>query len=628
MSSVTEKLMGLGGLELRLQRDSPMRMRQRMRKGGLIVITPTHPGPGAAQKASDIVPSALYTGVIRGMSEDRTLITGCSPLVLLGDEDGKGADLYEEDVTTADADFETLLTTRAFNVGRLNGLTEGTITAGGTTKTTEIAQGDCARTVMTQLCRLFSKEFRVNANLSVDAGTPSSMFRATPRLLLREGGGGMVNANLLGVNADIKVLSDIEDRNTYTQLAAVGYLVGKATIDYQALKCVAGAGNNASGMPLATVTNLLDLRLLVEMDNWTPGSDCMMAGKWDSGNNRRSYGLGITAGGAMSFWYSTNGSTTLQKTSGLLMSDSVIDGNSTWIRVTVNQSGSDLKVKFWYSNTGTNWSQLGPTETITGTPTLYHHASTPLTFGGGTSTSTITNGFAGKIFAGWLGVHASTVSDGWVDEAGVLQVLAYPRFHDDEQFDPSFLTGQDWLGITWTVNQSGGTPSKIQEGNPYIDNYAGGTWIAERWIDAARHVSAAQKTVVARRQLQRFDQERLEIEIEFDHYDPRFWVQPGDNVYVLKPLEGLFNLARSVVHHGQEVHPIVRRCVGMTWPIITGYGVYYVHPDGRNSVWDLTPHTVFERRNHVTTMEIGQVKRNLRPPKPTIETLAVEALEA
>lgn len=626
MSNVVEKLMGLGSFQVDLQKEAPMRMRQRMRKGGLIVITPTYPGAGAIQRASDVVPSALYTGVIRGMSENRTVITGCSPLVLLGDEDGKGADLYEDDVTTADATYETLLRTRAFNLGRLNGLSIGTITAGGTTKTMEIAQGDCARTVMVQLGRLFSKEFKVNANMTVDAGTPNSLFRATPRVLLREGGGGMVNANLVGANSKIRVTSDIEDRNTYTQLAAVGYLVGKATIDYQALKCVTASGNKCSGTPLANITNLMDFRLLLEMDDWSPGSDTMLAGRWDGTGNHKCWGLGVTAGGALSFWYSTDGTTTSQKTSSLLLSDSIVDGNSTWIRVTVNQQGSDLKVKFWFSNTGTTWTQLGVTETITGTPSFHSNTGTPLVLNGGTSTGAITNGFVGKIFAAWLGKHTSTISDGWVDETGVLQVLAYPRFHDDEQFDPAFLTGDDWLGITWTVTQSGGDPAKIQEGNPYIDNYQGGTWIAERWIDASKHVSFAHKTTVARRQLQRFDQDRLEIEVEMDLYDPRFWVQPGDNVYISKPSEGLFNLSRTVTFHGQQINPIVRRCVSIDWPLVTGYGVYYIHPDGRNSVWDLTPFVHFERRNHAATLEVGQVKRNLRPPKPTVETLAVEEL--
>jgi hypothetical protein len=111
----------------------------------------------------------------------------------------------------------------------------------------------------------------------------------------------------------------------------------------------------------------------------------------------------------------------------------------------------------------------------------------------------------------------------------------------------------------------------------------------------------------------RFNTARRQITLGSLEYDIGRDVNVGDNVYVYDPLRGITDMNNPVPYRGTTIYPEVIRCVGMTYPIREGMGVYlrrYV--DNNTETWpvtyvDLTPYVEWENRE--TTVEIGAKPR-------------------
>ena len=105
---------------------------------------------------------------------------------------------------------------------------------------------------------------------------------------------------------------------------------------------------------------------------------------------------------------------------------------------------------------------------------------------------------------------------------------------------------------------------------------------------------------------------RQELTLSSVEYDIGKDVAVGDNLYVYDPDRGIYDLTRELAYRGQRIHPAVIRCVGYTWPVREGMGVWFRRYRKVDSSWvvewiDLTPYVLWESGD--TTVEVGAKPR-------------------
>ena len=137
------------------------------------------------------------------------------------------------------------------------------------------------------------------------------------------------------------------------------------------------------------ITGDLDVRVKVALDDWTPGSANLLLAKW-SGSGNYSYYLYINSGGAPSIQWSPNGTDTSKSATGATLN--LKDGSIKWVRwvLDVDNGAGGNDNKFYTSDDGINWTQLGSTITQSGTTSIYA-GTAPLELGsynGGSTTMT------------------------------------------------------------------------------------------------------------------------------------------------------------------------------------------------------------------------------------------------
>lgn len=156
------------------------------------------------------------------------------------------------------------------------------------------------------------------------------------------------------------------------------------------------------------ITGDIDIRVKVAMDDYTPASQRVMIAKAASGNI--SYGLAINATGSLLFFYTTNGSATTGSTSTVV--SGLTDGSIKWIRATF--AAGTRETKYFLSDDGLNWTQLGATITVGGSVSIFSGTGT-LQLGGYT---TGTTGMGGKFYAAEIrnGINGNVVF--YTDVAG------------------------------------------------------------------------------------------------------------------------------------------------------------------------------------------------------------------
>ena len=178
-------------------------------------------------------------------------------------------------------------------------------------------------------------------------------------------------------------LCTINGQNTLTNGGSAGSLlpvtVGSSlAADSNDAKFLAHDGTNYVYLPGSTsnslevpdsaaldVTGDIDIRVRVAMDDWTPGTTTNLISKAAASNI--SYRLQVDTSGTLAFGWSSDG-TTLGSTRFSTVATGVADGAAKWVRVTVDvdngASGNDTK--FWLSDDGSTWTQLGTTVTNAG----------------------------------------------------------------------------------------------------------------------------------------------------------------------------------------------------------------------------------------------------------------------
>ena len=170
---------------------------------------------------------------------------------------------------------------------------------------------------------------------------------------------------------------------------------------------------------------------------------------------------------------------------------------------------------------------------------------------------------------------------------------------------------RDFDDYTTHVRLNGATTTgtaTISPATTYRD-LLGNLVIWKRIIDSPDTI-AAHVNAVAQAQLNLYSDPRREVTLSTDAYDIGQDFDVGDEIYVYDPLQGLVDTANSVSYRGETIHPVKIRCLGRTWPVQQGMGVYFRAPDSAGTVTDLTDWIAWESGS--TSIEVGALPRRSR----------------
>ena len=128
------------------------------------------------------------------------------------------------------------------------------------------------------------------------------------------------------------------------------------------------------------ITGDIDIRVKVAMDDWTPAANSTLLAKSTPSNISYRFVV-VPTTGTLRLTFTTDGTTTLSYDS--TVAPTVSDGAVKWVRVTRAQAAGE--VKFYTSDDGSSWTQLG---------------------------TTVTGASTGAMFSGSAGVEVGSVSNG------------------------------------------------------------------------------------------------------------------------------------------------------------------------------------------------------------------------
>ena len=130
-----------------------------------------------------------------------------------------------------------------------------------------------------------------------------------------------------------------------------------------------------------SITGDIDIKAKVTLPDWTPAGAPLFVGKQQDAGNQQSFYFFMYNDGRLGFRTSATGAAPI------LENDSTVatgfaDGATKWVRVTLDvDNGSSQRVaKFYTSDNGTSWTQLGTTVTTAGVASIFN-ASSPLEIG-------------------------------------------------------------------------------------------------------------------------------------------------------------------------------------------------------------------------------------------------------
>lgn len=202
----------------------------------------------------------------------------------------------------------------------------------------------------------------------------SSYYRKGDRFLRNQGvAGDLINLRL--GSADVANSND----PLFLPVESEGYMY---------LPGVSGNYASAPDSAALSITGDIDIKVCVALTDWTPTSDSGMVHKWTGTGDQRSYGLLVTTTGLLRLRISQDGVALINIDS--TVATGISDGDTKWIRATLDvDDGSGNRVtKFYTSDDGVAWTQLGTTVTTAGTVAIFDGTALLEV---GTSTSGIAN---------------------------------------------------------------------------------------------------------------------------------------------------------------------------------------------------------------------------------------------
>jgi hypothetical protein len=175
-----------------------------------------------------------------------------------------------------------------------------------------------------------------------------------------------------------------------------------------------GVASNYASVPdeaALDITGDIDIRVRVALDDWTPAAVQTLLAKYRSVAGGHSYLLDVTTGGNLRLLASSSGAAATLNVSSTVATG-LTDGSVKWCRVTLDAdngaAGND--VKFWLSDDGATWTQLGTTVTTAGTIAMFNSDSVASV---GMRSDGISNPAAGKFYRAIVkdGIDGTTVLD-------------------------------------------------------------------------------------------------------------------------------------------------------------------------------------------------------------------------
>lgn len=178
-----------------------------------------------------------------------------------------------------------------------------------------------------------------------------------------------------------QVLAKNSGTNYDTKWASVGsaarpLMTGGAYLSGSGLVLGGIAANYAFTPDTAALstTGDIDIKVKLSMVDWTPAAAQIIVGKRASAI-QKSYFFFVNVTGTLQFTTSADGSAELATTS--TVATGFTDGATKWVRATLQvDNGSSQRVnKFYTSNDGVSWTQLGTTITTAGTTSIFDSTS-------------------------------------------------------------------------------------------------------------------------------------------------------------------------------------------------------------------------------------------------------------
>lgn len=166
-----------------------------------------------------------------------------------------------------------------------------------------------------------------------------------------------------------------------------------------------GVAGNYLSVPDAASLDIvgdIDIRVKVALDDWTPPSSTnVLINSYDYGGQAR-WAFRVLVTGTLQFeWFNSSVVNTTKVSS---VVTGLTDGSAKWLRATLDvdngASGSD--VKFWMSDDGVAWSQLGTTQTTAGTTNVRETAGSVIVGGENAGATTPPSGkfYRAQVYAG------------------------------------------------------------------------------------------------------------------------------------------------------------------------------------------------------------------------------------
>jgi hypothetical protein len=178
---------------------------------GHVIITAV-PVDGLGLNAAGLLALSIFTGVYRAEAGNRRLLTleGSHASLWLGDQDGKG------EFQSLGSAAKTFV--QWFTQLKPSQLAAGTVTATGGTVTYYDhwnSKDVSPRQALDTVCSMFSAEWEVTDALTLNGGTATALYGATPTVIVSPFWQGR-DAVLTALRADIGYRADVEDYNLYT----------------------------------------------------------------------------------------------------------------------------------------------------------------------------------------------------------------------------------------------------------------------------------------------------------------------------------------------------------------------------------------------------------------------------
>lgn len=141
--------------------------------------------------------------------------------------------------------------------------------------------------------------------------------------------------------------------------------------NYGYLNGVAGNYFSTPDSAALSITGDIDVRAYVALADWTPAATQTIIAKYDTGANKRSYFFGVLTDGKLQFNTSPDGTNVVTTSS--TVATAISDFGAKWVRAIRDvDSGAGTNItRFYLSDDGSTWTQLGTDVGNAGTTSIY-----------------------------------------------------------------------------------------------------------------------------------------------------------------------------------------------------------------------------------------------------------------